>query len=117
MIWPTTLQGWSDSLCLLVVVVACIVQYAEHLNRHSPACAIIGYLACGAGAFGAALYIWWPVIDSVPYASIMHAGMALIAVSLIREKSRAWLALARSKAAAGWSRVCGCFRKDRAGRV
>lgn len=104
MIWPPDFQGWVDSLCLLIVVVACIAQYAVNLDRHSPTCALIGYVLAGAGAFGSALYICWPTIDSLPYDTVMHVGMAFIAVSLIREKMRAGLSLAREHVAAAWCR-------------
>lgn len=113
MIVPTDLQSWVDSICLAIVVIGCVMHYATNLNRHSPTCALLGYLGTGAGAFGAALYIWWPTVDPIPYATLMHVGMAFVAVSLIQEKTRARLTLAQSNIAAVWARLRGYLRNRR----
>lgn len=81
-----------NTICLLIVALACIAHLAQNVNRHSPGCERWGFVLTGAGAFGQAVYVWWPRIESFPFEPLMHIGMALIAASLLRGHLRGWIA-------------------------
>jgi len=88
----TTLQHWLNTLCLLIICAGCIAHLAENFNKHSPELQRYGFVFTGAGAFGDVVYFWWPRIESFPFELLMHTGMALIAISLLRGRVQGWLA-------------------------
>lgn len=82
----------ANTLCLAVVVVSCFLHLAGNVDKNSPHCERFGFIFTGAGAVGLAIYPWSPTIENFPFDTLMHAGMALIAASLVQGKVRAFLA-------------------------
>lgn len=91
MTWATLLP-YLDTIMLLVVTVACVLHLATNVDARSAHCERFGFTFTGAGAFGTAVYIWWPKIEQFPFEPMMHLGMALIAGWLVQGKLRHWLA-------------------------
>jgi hypothetical protein len=81
-----------NTFFLLCVVLSCFLHLAGNVDKHSPHCERFGFIFTGAGAIGLAVYPWAPRIENFPFDTLMHAGMALIAASLIQGKIRAFLA-------------------------
>ena len=83
-----------NTATLLVVFVACALHIAGNITHASAECERWGFILTGAGSFGTACAIWWPRMDVlfVGYDTIMHIGMALIAIWLVAGETRAWLA-------------------------
>lgn len=89
------LENWQrmvDTVCMAVVVVACIIHYTENLGRHSPSCEVVGFILTGAGCLGEAIYHWTTRVEPFNFGLLLHIGIAFIAVSLIQGRVRALLA-------------------------
>lgn len=76
----------ASTLCLLIVAVACVAYLNDHVDRSTPACERLGYVFTAAGALGNAIYPWWPTIEYFPFGLILHVGLALIALSMLRDR-------------------------------
>lgn len=85
--WPT----YVSSVALAIVISGCVLHLSANVDRHSPGCERWGFILTGAGAFGKVVYLWWPKIESFPFPTLMHVGMALIALALLRGHLRGWL--------------------------
>lgn len=85
-------QALVDSSAMAIVMAACIVQYATNLDKHSTHCERWGFVLTGAGAFGVAVYNWTSIIEPFNFELMTHIGMALIAVSLLYDRVRGFLA-------------------------
>ena len=83
-----------NTLALALVCLSCFMHLNANVDRHSSEVEAWGFILTGAGAFGMACAIWWTRMDVlfVGYDTIMHVGMALIAIWLVAGKIRAWLA-------------------------
>ena len=82
----------ASTVTLLIVCAACIAHLNDHMDRSTPLCQRWGFVLTAAGAFGRAVYPWWPTIEYFPFDLVMQTGMALIALSLLRGHLRGWLA-------------------------
>lgn len=81
----------ASTIALAIVCIACVMHLASNVTAASPECERWGFTLTGAGAFGVAVYMWWPTIEGFPFPLLMHIGMALIALSIIRGRVREWL--------------------------
>ena len=81
----------ANSIVLLIVCVGSVSHLAENFNKHSPEAPRYGFILTGAGAFGEVVYLWWPKLESFPFDLLMHVGMALVAISLLRGRLLDWL--------------------------
>ena len=86
------LEQLLNTVFLVVVMLSCFLHLAGNVDKHSSHCERFGFAFTSAGAFGLAIYPWWPRIENFPFDTLMHFGMALIAASLIQGKVRAFLA-------------------------
>lgn len=88
------LENWINTIALVLVFVSCFLHLNANVDRHSSEVEAWGFILTGAGAFGTACAIWSPRLDVlfVGYDTLMHIGMALIAIWLVAGKIRAWLA-------------------------
>lgn len=89
----------ASSIFLAIVFIACFMHLWANFDRHSPTVERWGWTLIGAGALGSAIYPWSKTIENFPIESIMHCGMALIAIGLIRGRVRGWIVNA-----VGWRR-------------
>ena len=87
-----TWQNIGSTICLVIVFFGCFLHLVSHVDQHSPACERLGFVLTCAGAFGEIVYRWWPKIESFPFELLLHTGMALIALALMRGQLRGWVA-------------------------
>lgn len=87
-------ENWVNTIALACVVLSCFLHLNANVDRHSSEVEAWGFILTGAGAFGTACSIWWPRLEVlfVGYDTLMHAGMALIALWLVAGKLREWMA-------------------------
>lgn len=81
----------ASTIFLSIVVIACVLHLWANFDKHSPEVERWGFTLIAAGAFGSAVYPWTPAIEQFPIDLVMHMGMALIALGLVRGRIRGWL--------------------------
>ena len=102
-----TAANIASTIFLSIVFIACFVHLWANFDRHSPTVERWGWTLIGAGAIGAAVYPWTPGFEAFPIDLVMHAGMALIALGLVRGRVRGWLVNV-----AGWHKIDRRARQD-----
>lgn len=82
-----------NTIALATVFIACALHAAGNITHASAECERWGFVLTGAGAFGTVATIWWPRWEWQQFGwdSVMHVGMALIALWLVSGKVRGWL--------------------------
>lgn len=80
-----------SSVALLLVCIACALHLNANVGPESAHCERLGFVLTMAGAFGQAVYPWWPKIEAFHFDAVLHIGMSLIALSLMRGHLRAFL--------------------------
>jgi hypothetical protein len=79
------------ALCL------CILLYInQHMDRHTAGCERWGFVLTAAGSAGHALAYWWPWGGGDEVEIILHIGLALVAVAMVRGDLRAMIARAKA---------------------
>ncbi|MFN8696304.1 MAG: hypothetical protein ACK50D_13265 [Burkholderiales bacterium] len=84
------IESIVNTICLLVLC-ACCTLYINNMSVTTPGCERWGFVLTAAGAFGHALGYWWPWGGANEVETILHIGIALIAVALMRGELRALL--------------------------
>lgn len=91
-------ENWINTIALVLVFVSCFLHLNANVDRHSSEVEAWGFILTGAGAFALCIHfgarIFWPdtKTDLSHFATLMHVGMALIALWLVAGKLRAYLA-------------------------
>lgn len=81
----------ASTIALAIVIVGCVLHLNAHVDPATAHCVRWGFILTPAGAFGIVVYMWWPTIEGFPFDLVMHIGMALIAVSIVRGRIREML--------------------------
>lgn len=69
---------------LIVLAAMCLVHINEHVTRASSHCERLGFALVIGGACGQALSYWWPKIELFPVDALLHLGLALVALAMVR---------------------------------
>lgn len=85
-----------NTIALLVLSVAVLIYINEHIDRHTAGCERWGFILTAAGAFGHACDYWWPWDGGDEVEIILHIGLALVAVAMVRGDLRAMIARAKA---------------------
>jgi hypothetical protein len=81
----------------LVMVCLCMLLYInKHMDRHTAGCERWGFVLTVAGAFGHACAYWWPWGGGDEVEIILHIGLALVAVAMVRGDLREMLNRAKA---------------------
>jgi hypothetical protein len=81
----------------LLILCLCVLLYInEHMDRHTAGCERWGFILTAAGAFGHACSYWWPWDGADGVETIMHVGLALVAIAMVRGDLREMLNRAQS---------------------
>jgi hypothetical protein len=81
----------------LVTVCMCMLLYInKHMDRHTAGCERWGFVLTAAGALGHACAYWWPWGGGNEVEIILHIGLALVAVAMVRGDLRAMIARAQA---------------------
>ncbi|MFO0157401.1 MAG: hypothetical protein ACK51V_00015 [bacterium] len=80
-----------NSVALLVLCLSVLLYINEHMDRHTIGCERWGFILTAAGAFGHACDYWWPWAGADGVETIMHVGLALVAVAMVRGDLREML--------------------------
>jgi hypothetical protein len=87
-----TAELYVNTAALAFVALACFLHMAHNVDKHSSNFERLGFAFCGGGALGLALLPWWKEWENFPFDTMMHGGMALIALGLVSGHLRAILA-------------------------
>jgi hypothetical protein len=85
-----------NTVSLLIVCGAMLLYINDRMDKHTDGCERWGFILTAAGAFGHAASYWWPWGGSNEVETILHIGLALTAIAMVRGDLRALLNRARS---------------------
>ncbi|MCA3000318.1 MAG: hypothetical protein ING75_17150 [Rhodocyclaceae bacterium] len=90
------IENIINTIALLVLCLAVLLYINQHMDRHTAGCERWGFVLTAAGAFGHACAYWWPWDGGDEVETIMHIGLALVAIAMVRGDLRAMIARAQS---------------------
>ncbi len=94
------LQNIINSAALIIVFLGMVLYINQHMGPHTAGCERWGFILTAAGAFGHACAYWWPWDGARGVELILHIGLALVVVALVRGDlreifARAWSGIER----------------------
>lgn len=84
-----------NTVALLIVCAAMLIHINQHMSPDTPGCERWGFVLTAAGTFGHAFGYWFQTSGYLWIETIMHIGLALTAIALVRGDLRDMLAKAR----------------------
>lgn len=90
-----------NTLALVIVGMAMLIYINEHIDKHTAGCERWGFVLTAAGAFGHAAGYWWPWGGADEVEIILHVGLGLTAIAMVRGDLRIILERAQD----GWNGV------------
>lgn len=85
-----------NTAALLTLCFCVLIYINTHIDRRSAGCERWGFILTAAGAFGRACAYWWPWSGGNEVETIMHFGLALVAIAMVRGDLRAMIARAQA---------------------
>lgn len=80
------------SSAALVVLIAAAAVHLNTMTRQTAHCERFGFVLLFAGALTSVCEWWWPGVEDFYGETMLHVGLALIAVSMVRPQLREWRA-------------------------
>lgn len=86
-----TIPAIINTLALLTVCGGMLLYINQHMDRHTAGCERWGFVLTAAGSAGHAMAYWLPWSGKDEVEIILHIGLALVAVAMVRGDLREML--------------------------
>jgi hypothetical protein len=90
------IEDIANTIALGLVAIAMMIYINENVDKHTAGCERWGFILTAAGAAGHAAGYWWPWGGAEEVETILHIGLALTAIAMVRGDLRLMLDRAKT---------------------